>query len=1045
MYFQDLQAEFPEFYNQVENDPTASSSRVGAHVQSNNQYQNAADFQRNYRYMRGILPPRAQSIPVRLETPVREPLFFMPSSIQEPTFTPGAPLLRPIDSMVYNMMPTNYVPLSLQQMLFRQAGMPGFVFDAAPGHTVYVPYVQYNHQPVVPAVVSSSSSSLNRTNGFNTWIVNNNIPHGTQFLTHQSTMNQARNASNNFSSQHIPLNFINTDTTNGAVSEQTPSSSSLNTSQVPDQTHVETGTDSQTLNYQNIWQSSYELVRNAADQLMQERNIQHPLRREYISGQAPSVNGTGNTFEDYYTSSISDIEVGISGVSDNILQQERNANIRNNVNDENRNESEISSQNVDKGEPLYSLPHSSNLTTALVDMMKDLLPASLPELAFILDEHVRLQLLESYDRRNLSGGLNQEDESSAEPAFTCATNTTQGNSVMASTTSDSKVSAIKNLVNVTSGVASCNLVPSLCSSKNTLAPKVPVDLAVTSECHISESSSSSWDTVSSNNTASVGTVSKGFTVRRKGESVSRRRRGDVAGATAGSPSKSMKTTNRLRNSKHKGIDDTGNAVIVNKTVISNSIKNISDCNSVTAGITSHCVTVTYSSLRGAGTSSTKLSPSTTQRNFVSDTSNAIYSRSDTGSVADTRQTGPVAGTSQTSSVAGTSQISPVAGTSKTSPVAGTSQTSPVAGTSQTSPVAGTRKECACKFNRCVSKITSQQHLNNSKCIHPATALSKNLDSIPIPSVINEKNSTQNTVKRIPTTLDGIQAEQATSLLHHPSQYDNLAHRAWRNRILFESQSLTDDEYSNRNSSMSTSGRMITSVMQYLYRLITPVPVYTHPVESCLDVGNVHTNAENVDERRNQRSEVYRLAGLNDLVQVPSDCSFSSTEAHTSLSFSIEPESPVTEQQGPFQRYFHNLVYQFYVETFMWIYASIVTQPRYVNIWTLVQLIGQGLQQSPADVLVSLLAGFLDGSMSSLVSQMDMVDLILQQVELEREVFPELIATLRDLSVLFYLRLDPSTYLERFSEVVSQAARNLIFQQEQPGARASRSTAWNKLV
>lgn len=121
---------------------------------------------------------------------------------------------------------------------------------------------------------------------------------------------------------------------------------------------------------------------------------------------------------------------------------------------------------------------------------------------------------------------------------------------------------------------------------------------------------------------------------------------------------------------------------------------------------------------------------------------------------------------------------------------------------------------------------------------------------------------------------------------------------------------------------------------------------------------------------------------------------------------------------------------------MWIYASVATQPQSVSTWALIHLIGRGLRQSPADVLVSLLTGFLDSSISSVVSQMDMVDLILQQIESQRNVFPELIVTLRDLSVLFYLRLDPRTYLQNFTEVVRQAARTLILQQEQPRTNSS---------
>ena len=44
MPFQGLLAEFPEFYNQ-ENEHIAASSRVGAHVHTNNQYVNACDSQ----------------------------------------------------------------------------------------------------------------------------------------------------------------------------------------------------------------------------------------------------------------------------------------------------------------------------------------------------------------------------------------------------------------------------------------------------------------------------------------------------------------------------------------------------------------------------------------------------------------------------------------------------------------------------------------------------------------------------------------------------------------------------------------------------------------------------------------------------------------------------------------------------------------------------------------------------------------------------------------------------------------------------------------
>jgi hypothetical protein len=281
------------------------------------------------------------------------------------------------------------------------------------------------------------------------------------------------------------------------------------------------------------------------------------------------------------------------------------------------------------------------------------------------------------------------------------------------------------------------------------------------------------------------------------------------------------------------------------------------------------------------------------------------------------------------------------------------------------------------------------------------------------------------------TINEEQLEDTT--LHSQSGlFDSLSSRAWRNRILFESQQqFLDTDNSPRTNAASLAGRMTSSILRDLYRFTTRFRGGGIDVTSNIDIAEE-------DRYNSEREEVYRLAGFTSR----SDRTFSNTEAHASSSVRDDQVRRRDVTQGLFQRYFHNLMYQFYMETFMWMYISVTTNPRYISSVVLIDLIGQGLGQNSEDVLVTLLAGFLEGSLSSMGLHVEMVDILLQQIDIRRQVFPDMIATLRDISVLLYLRLEPSSFLRQFTEIIRQAARNVILQQDQTGTSISnaRSTS-----
>ncbi|XP_053407427.1 uncharacterized protein LOC123547138 isoform X1 [Mercenaria mercenaria] len=999
MYFQDLQAEFPEFYNQ-ENEPTASSSRVGAHVLSNNQYENAADSPSNYRYTRGILPPHVQSIPVRLETPVREPLFFIPSSIQEPAITPGAPLLRPVDSLVHNMMPTNYVPLGQQQLLFRRAGMPGFVLDTQPGQFVYVPYVQYNHPSVLPlpAAVHSNMQILNSNPMFNSPNINmyNNAPNGLRFIPPQAVHNPSTSSLPFYPSQNLPVNQINTQ--NPPVALQTQEIDSSNQS-VPGSSsqgsRQQTDLSSDNFSYHNIWRTSYEMVTTATDQLMREMNVTHPGRRDIQNGGDTTRRSTENTVNDYYISSIDNIRNGLQerNTDDTFQQQDQVAqtDVTENETSESTSQCSGNTQNIldtssqqfiGSNQSLYSLPHVNVLTTALIDSMKYLFPQTLPEINYILDdERINLQEL---DHRH-SSIVNPEVISSL------------------------------LLGNVN------NIEPAVINTAAEVSTRPQQMISTSSQQTLSTASEgNNCDDIMSASLSCSHMACTGYrdeTVERNSKGYRRRRRRHVMAAVDSSPTKTMKTLRKTgQNELPTNLSSHGENL---KTTINrDDLTQVLKCRSaLTAGtIQNSPVTGTSQTFPAAGTSRTS-------------------------------------GSSQTCSAVGNSYNSPVAATSRTS--SGTSQT--CAGSSK-----GSEYKCATSNTENPGQVSAipgtSRDLGNLQSVVSENDLIENnirncckTSDSDLNNIYNNQNdSTENSEKQkfkvsdpaiiheqsIPTSeeaMNSVHVEE-TNLQEHPSMYDSLSDRAWRNRILFESQRYLHTDNSSRSSSASLAGRMTSSIMHDLYHFTTMMPDGSSPVAS---LSNMAQNDGNV---RNDREEVYRLAGFAEVREARSDCSFSSTDAHASLSFSTEPETTVQNSPGPFQQYFHNLIYQFYIETFMWMYVSVTSHPRYVSTWALLELIGRGVRQNPADVLRTLLAGFLEGSISSMVTQIDMVDLLLQQIEWDRQVFPESIATLRDLSVLLYLRLDPSSFMRRFTEIVRQAARNVILQQEQPGTSVVSLTA-----
>ena len=129
--------------------------------------------------------------------------------------------------------------------------------------------------------------------------------------------------------------------------------------------------------------------------------------------------------------------------------------------------------------------------------------------------------------------------------------------------------------------------------------------------------------------------------------------------------------------------------------------------------------------------------------------------------------------------------------------------------------------------------------------------------------------------------------------------------------------------------------------------------------------------------------------------------------------------------GSFRTYFNNLYYQFFYETFLWMYFAILTHPRSVNTWALLQIIADIAGQPPEDVTISMLAGYLEGSISQSREGVEALDSMFERVERDGDVSPEIQTSMQDSAMLMNIRLEPRRLLRGFSEVIRQAARTLL--------------------
>lgn len=908
MYFQDLQAaEFPGFYNQ-ENDPIASTSRVGAHVLSNNQYRNAAASHRSYSDRRGILPPYLQSIPARLETPVREPLFFMSSSIGEPAITPGTPILRPLDNSVHNMLPANYDSVNQQQIMLHMAG---FVWDTTPGQFVYVPYVQGDQQSMVPAAATNRMAVPITNNMFIASNLNShNMHNGGHISAPRCLHSQNQQHMHIVDNQNLHFNILNPSIDLGNL---TPGAGVH--LQVPNQT-IEQTVESVSLS-DNNWQASYAIVTNFADQLLRNMNIRLPRSTDSPARQQVHHNrlqGSGNS-EEYYVSSIVDSGSGLTDYNAIDSEGGRTQNPEGDTEMSDRvDQSGERSQNADVAgsrhleaadEALYTVPHSTELTRYLINQMRYLLPSNFSELGYILDdERFRTQELE-IDRRRpttvdyLLGSVDTDSVSGE---------TSMGNNISIHT-------------NVNEGLSS--------GEENKLN-------IINTERNV-------------NSTDAV-------------KCTSSKRRRHPAGNPESSPSKTIKII-----PKHDHTD-----------------------------LSFDNMTITLT--EDYGRTVTVVTHPTHSKTKNTDCSSRLHS-----------------------------EISPVAGTSRDSdPV-------PHLLSKDDFVVDKSRNDFENEKNMKLNSVLPNNIGNQKKSsVEIIENLENQIDScVELAETVGIRDFTFSDPVSVGELISSseesaIHMEDATNLQQNPSQYDGLSDRAWRNTILFDSHIFEPIESTGRQNSSSLPRRMTSSMMRDLYRLVSTMPDESNPFAASSSRVTPDTNLTRMQE------ELFRLSEFNEVhaQDSPSVSSFSSTETHATSNFSSNPENSVVETRGPLGRYFQNLMYQFYLETFMWMYTNVATNPAHVNTWTLIHLIGRSLEQNPTAVLVELLVGFLEGSMTSMLSQMNVIDLVLEVIELRRQVSPELISMVCNLSMLLYVALDPWNFLRRFAQIVLQAAQNVNLQQEQ---------------
>ena len=127
----------------------------------------------------------------------------------------------------------------------------------------------------------------------------------------------------------------------------------------------------------------------------------------------------------------------------------------------------------------------------------------------------------------------------------------------------------------------------------------------------------------------------------------------------------------------------------------------------------------------------------------------------------------------------------------------------------------------------------------------------------------------------------------------------------------------------------------------------------------------------------------------------------------------------------FTWYFNSLYYQFFYETFLWMYFAVLAHPRRISTWALLQIIAEITGQPSEDVTVTMLAGFLEGSISQIRESMETLDSILEGVDRDRDISDQVQTAMRDYAMLMNIHLDPRRMLQGFSEVIKQAARALL--------------------
>ena len=131
------------------------------------------------------------------------------------------------------------------------------------------------------------------------------------------------------------------------------------------------------------------------------------------------------------------------------------------------------------------------------------------------------------------------------------------------------------------------------------------------------------------------------------------------------------------------------------------------------------------------------------------------------------------------------------------------------------------------------------------------------------------------------------------------------------------------------------------------------------------------------------------------------------------------------RQSSLRQYYNNLVYQFFYETFLWMYLAVSTDPRSISTWALIQVISQIAGQSPEDVSVTMLAGFLESGISQTMEYTDVLEESFARIERNRAVGPEDEMIMRELAMRMNIQLDPRRMLRRFGDVIRQAARVLL--------------------